>query len=189
MSPISILIGFVAVAGIAVIAFAMLKALMASQSGQAGKGPPEFKAKPFLTPNELEFLGRLEAAVPEYRFHGQVAMGALLDPAVSRKDGKEYFRLRGMISQKVVDFVAQSRQDGKIKAIIELDDRTHDSEKDAKRDAMLASAGFQTVRWNSKTKPDIAAIRARLVPALGAIEDLGYLSAKSAIARTSPQPH
>lgn len=169
------MIGVVAVAGTVVIAFAVLKAHMASQSGQAGKGPLEFNARPFLTPNELEFLGRLEAAVPEYRFHAQVAMGALLDPAVSRKDAKEYFRLRGMISQKIVDFVAQSRRDGSIKAIIELDDRTHDSEKDAKRDAMLASAGFETIRWNSKTKPDIAAIRARLMPGAGAIEDLRHI--------------
>ncbi len=175
MSTTSTLVSFVVIAGIAVIAFAVLKAHMASQSGQAEKGAPEFKAKSFLTPNELEFLGRLEAAVPEYRFHAQVAMGALLDPAVSRKDAKEYFRLRGMISQKVVDFVAQSRKDGSVEAIIELDDRTHDSEKDARRDAMLASAGFQTIRWNSKTKPDIAAIRAQLMPAVGAAQGLRQL--------------
>ena len=175
MSTTSTLVNFLAFAVIAVIAFAVLKACMGSLSGKAGKGSPEFKAKPFLTPNELEFLGRLEAAVPEYRFHAQVAMGALLDPAVSRKDAQEYFRVRGMIAQKIVDFVAQSRKDGRIKTIIELDDRTHDSEKDAKRDAMLASAGFRTIRWNSKTKPDIAAIRAQLVPALGAIANLRQL--------------
>lgn len=175
MSTPSTLVSLLTVAIIAVIAFAVLKACMGSLSGQAGKGAPEFKAKSFLTPNELEFLGRLEAAVPEYRFHAQVAMGALLDPAVSRKDAKEFFRVRGMISQKIVDFVAQSRRDGSIKAIIELDDRTHDSEKDAKRDAMLASAGFQTIRWNSRTKPDIAAIRARLMPEVRAAQGLRQL--------------
>lgn len=175
MSAPSTLVILLTAAIIAVIAFAVLKACMGFSSGPAGKGSPEFKVKPFLTPNELEFFGRLEAAVPEYRFHAQVAMGALLDPAVSRKDAKEFFRLRAMISQKIVDFVAQSRRDGSIKAIIELDDRTHDSEKDARRDAMLASAGFQTIRWNSKTKPDIAAIRARLLPGAGPIEDLRRL--------------
>jgi len=175
LSTPSTLVTFLTVAIIAVIVFAVLKACMGFSSGQAEKGAPEFKAKSFLTPNELEFFGRLEAAVPEYRFHAQVAMGALLDPAVSRKDAKEFFRLRAMISQKIVDFVAQSRRDGSIKAIIELDDRTHDSEKDARRDAMLASAGFQTIRWNSKTKPNIAAIRARLMPGAGPIEDLRRL--------------
>ena len=155
MPSTSGLFGFAVIIGIIVLAFAGIK---------SRTGHPKFNAKPLMTPNELEFLGRLEAAVPEYRFHAQVAMGALLDPAVSRSDGKEFMRLRGMVSQKIIDFVAQSRKDGTIKAIIELDDRTHDSEKDAKRDAMLASAGFRTVRWNSKTKPGIAAIRARLAP-------------------------
>ena len=49
-------------------------------TGRVGK---RFKARAFMTPNELEFLGRLEAAVPELRFHAQVAMGALLAPEVA----------------------------------------------------------------------------------------------------------
>ncbi len=91
-------------------------------------------------------------------------MGALLDPAVPRSDAKAYFRLRGMFSQKIVDFVAQRRSDAGIVAIIELDDRTHRSDKDAKRDEMLQSAGYRIVRWQSKTKPDTFAIRAELFP-------------------------
>ena len=51
--------------------------------------------------------------------HGpQVAMGALLDPAVPRSDRKAYYRLRGMFSQKIVDFVAQRKTDGQIVAVI-----------------------------------------------------------------------
>lgn len=68
-------------------------------------------------------------------------MGALLHPAVPRSASRTYFRLRGKLSQRIVDFMAQRRSDGTIVAIIELDDRTHDSEKDAKRDEMLTSAG------------------------------------------------
>ncbi|MEJ8839341.1 DUF2726 domain-containing protein [Ramlibacter sp. AN1133] len=102
--------------------------------------------------------------MPELRFCPQVAMGALIDPAVPRANGKTYFRLRGMFSQKIVDFVAQRRSDGKVVAVIELDDRTHRAEKDARRDEMLTSAGYQIVRWNSRSKPDAVAIRAALVP-------------------------
>ena len=51
-------------------------------------------------------------------------------------------------------------------AVIELDDRTHDADKDSKRDSMLATAGYRVVRWNSNAKPDMAAIRAALAPAL-----------------------
>lgn len=141
--------------GAAVVVLAILNARL---------GAPKFKAKTLLTANELEFFARLEAAVPELRFLAQVAMGALLEPTVPRSQTKAYYRQRGMFSQKIVDFVAQNRHDGSVVAIIELDDRTHDAGKDAKRDAMLASAGYRTIRWESKFKPNAAAIRAELVP-------------------------
>lgn len=163
MSATSNFIALAVVVGVAAVGFAILKAKLAAKGGGAGEAD-KFKAKAMLTANELEFLVRLESAVPELRFCPQVAMGALLDPAVSRKDGKAYFRLRGMFAQKIVDFVAQSRQDGSVVAVVELDDRTHDGDKDAKRDTMLASAGYRIVRWNSKAKPDAAVIRAELAP-------------------------
>lgn len=150
-------------AGLAAVGLVLLKAKLSSLSNSGKDLDSKFKRKALLTSNELEFLSRLESAAPELRFHAQVAMGALLDPAVSRKDGKEFFRLRGMFAQKIVDFVAQSRKDGSVVAVIELDDRTHDGEKDAKRDAMLASAGYRIIRWHSKSKPDAEAIRAELL--------------------------
>ena len=138
------------------------------QSKRAGAGDGvvdatvKFKSKTLMTANELEFLTRLEEAVPEWRFHAQVAMGAILDPAVPRQDAKAYFRARGMFSQKIVDFVAQSRADGQIMAIIELDDKTHNIDKDSKRDGMLTGAGYRVVRYPSKTKPIGQRIRADL---------------------------
>ena len=163
MSATSNFVTLIAVAVVASIGFVVLKAKIATQG--SGKGEElKFKAKILLTSNELDFLGRLETAAPELRFHAQVSMGALLDPAVSRKDAKAFFRLRGMFSQKIVDFVAQNRKDGSVVAIIELDDRTHNDEKDSKRDAMLASAGYRIVRWHSKAKPEILVIRAELIP-------------------------
>lgn len=139
------------------------------QSKRAGAGDGvvdatvKFKSKILLTANELEFLTRLEDAVPEWRFHAQVAMGAILDPVVPRQDAKAYFRARGMFSQKIVDFVAQSRADGQIMAIIELDDRTHNADKDLKRDGMLTGAGYRVVRYPSKAKPISQRIRADLL--------------------------
>jgi len=160
VSATSNLITLVVVAAAGAVALAIFKAKLAGVS----RGEAKFKAKALLTANELEFLSRLEAAAPELRFFPQVAMGALLDPAVPRTERKAYYRLRGMFSQKIVDFVAQRRTDGSIVAVIELDDRTHKTDKDARRDAMLKSAGYRTVRWNSKSKPDTAAIRAALLP-------------------------
>ena len=149
---IYVAVGLIAVAGLIVAA------------NQSKQGTARFKAKKLLTTNEMEFLARLESAVPEFRFHAQVAMGALIEPAVSQKqDSKTFWRLRGMFSQKIVDYVAQSRATGEIVAIIELDDKTHNAEKDAKRDAMVSSAGYRTVRWHSAKKPTVAAIRAELL--------------------------
>ena len=165
MSVASNLVTFIVLAGVAAVGLSVLKAKLAAKSAGPGESD-KFKAKTLFSANELEFLIRLETAAPELRFHAQVAMGALLDPAVSRQDAKAYYRLRGMFSQKIVDFVAQDRTSGAVVAIIELDDCTHDSQKDAKRDAMLAGAGYRIVRWNSKTKPDAATIRSQLMPAL-----------------------
>jgi very-short-patch-repair endonuclease len=154
-------LAMLAVAGIAAVVVAgAIKAKLARQGG-AGSAPA-FKAKALLTANELEFLLRLEAAAPELRFHAQVSMGALIQPATPRNNGKEYFRARGMFSQKIVDFVAQRKSDGSVVAIVELDDRTHSVEKDAKRDSMLTAAGYRTLRWSSKAKPNEATIRAQL---------------------------
>lgn len=135
-------------------------------AGKAGAGrAPRFKAKPFMSANEAEFLARLESAVPEYRFHCQVAMGALLEPAQTRRSNASvHQRLRNMFNQKIVDYVAQRRDNGQIVALIELDDRTHNVAKDADRDTMLHEAGYRTLRWQASAKPSRAEILAALVP-------------------------
>lgn len=147
--------------GIGAVSLAVLKAKLA---GQGGRTAGKFTAKRLLSANELEFISRLESAAPELRFHAQVSMGAVLDPAVPRSNRKAYMSIRGMFAQKIIDFVAQDKRSGDIVAIIELDDRTHNDAKDAKRDAMLSNAGYRTIRWNSKRKPDAVAIRTALFP-------------------------
>jgi uncharacterized protein DUF2726 len=149
----------VAIAAMAIVV--VLAAIVASKRRPvAGK----VRGRALLTSNELEFLGRLEAAVPEFRFHSQVAMGALLEPAFPKKiDPRAYMSIRGTFSQKIVDFVVQDRTTGAVLAVVELDDRTHDAAKDNKRDAMLQEGGYRIVRWQSTDKPHSAAIRHALV--------------------------
>ena len=53
----------------------------------------------------------------------------------------------------------------KVLAVVELDDRTHNAERDAKRDTMLLSAGYRTLRFPSKRKPSEAEIAAFFPPA------------------------
>lgn len=148
---------------IAIVAVLVL-VLAAALASKRKPVPGKVRGRAFLTANELEFVNRLEAAVPEARFHAQVAMGALLEPAFAKKvDPRAYMGLRGTFSQKVVDFVAQDRASGTVLAVIELDDRTHNASKDIKRDEMLREGGYKVVRWQSTAKPDAAAIRDALV--------------------------
>lgn len=118
--------------------------------------PGEFKSKAILTNNEIEFYNRMVSALPGYVVLAQVAMGAVIQPRTS--DPKEYMRKRIHFSQKIIDFVVCEPGDLKIIAIVELDDVTHDPEKDAKRDKMLSGAGYKLIRWHSRNKPDRAAI-------------------------------
>lgn len=130
---------------------------------------PEVRMRPFLTPNEAEFLGRLESALPEMRVHAQVAMGALLMPRIPEGGGRRrrslHAAVRARYDRKVVDYVLQSRADGRVVAVVELDDRTHVAARDRKRDAMMARAGYRTLRWDSRRKPGPAQIRAAVLGA------------------------
>lgn len=47
-------------------------------------------------------------------------------------------------------------------AIVELDDRTHDGNKDQARDSITAAAGYRTVRFQARRKPDATEIRREL---------------------------
>lgn len=128
----------------------------------ARKRPPAFRVvkRAFLTENEKEFLTRLEQAFPEHRVMAQVCMGALMAPDV-RGGSAEYLSIRGRFAQKVVDFVILDDA-LEVIALVELDDRTHSLEKDAARDAMTAAAGYVTLRYRSRDKPEAKAIRAEL---------------------------
>jgi very-short-patch-repair endonuclease len=63
---------------------------------------------------------------------------------------------------KYADFAVCEKGTFRVLALIELDDRTHDTreakERDRERDAMTAAAGFPTIRFDSRKKPDEATI-------------------------------
>lgn len=111
-----------------------------------------FKAKAVLTANETEFYGRLRAALPQYEVLPQVAMGAIMDVALP-EGHPDYWALRQLFSQKICDFLVCERGSLRLLAVVELDDRTHNALKDARRDALLAQAGIRTIRWDSRQKP------------------------------------
>jgi hypothetical protein len=120
--------------------------------------PDSWKAKRLLTKNEEEFFGRLIEALPDFYVFPQVAFRAFLRPGETSSSSKAYMRQSGFIGGKHCDFLICNKALDII-AIIELDDRTHIAEKDAARDAMTASAGYPTIRYESKGRPRPARIR------------------------------
>ncbi len=120
----------------------------------------DYAKKNLMTENEMEFFKRLLEALPQHHVFSQVSLGALLDANV-RGDKSKRSSVRGTFTQKIADFVVCDKNLNVV-AVVELDDKTHRAQNDAKRDAMLEQAGYAVVRWDSKKKPSISEIASRL---------------------------
>ena len=141
--------------GCAIIVMAVVAGLCLLIRDQNG-GMPRYRAQAIMTANEIEFFGRLTRALPACFVFPQVAMSALLSPALPA--GHQRYRAAfARISQKRIDYVIYDGQ-MTLLCVVELDDRTHDVKKDAVRDGMLSRAGIRTIRWHSKRKPSLADI-------------------------------
>ena len=125
---------------------------------------PVFLARPLMTDNELEFLGRLEEALPDCKVFSQVAMSGLLDVTLPSSH-PDYWRARSAFDRKRIDYVVCTRTGGHLIAVVELDDRSHEPKRrqDASRDELLASAGIRTVRFPSHPRPSPKEIRAEVL--------------------------
>ncbi|MCK6412882.1 MAG: DUF2726 domain-containing protein [Azonexus sp.] len=127
----------------------------------------DYAGKPILTDNELGFYHTLRTAFAEDDIVvlPQVAMNAFIKPG-SGETGKRYAAARATFAQKHVDFLLCTADTLEILAIVELDDRSHSLERDLARDAITRSAGYPTLRFHSRRKPDIDELRDYLDKAL-----------------------
>lgn len=121
--------------------------------------------KSLMTAAELRMLGIIEQALPEWRVCPQVAMGALLK-VKHGVDAKRFWSVRNRFGQKVVDFAVVDRLSGEVVAIIELDDRLHDADKDAQRDRLLLAGDYIVARFPTRPWPTVAAVAAAMRPYL-----------------------
>jgi hypothetical protein len=119
-----------------------------------------FRARKLVSDNEAEFFGRLVVALPEFYIFPQVAMSALLESSSSNAKTAHADFLR--IAQHRADYVIANKQ-MEVVAVVELDDRTHSRAKDQLRDSRLEQAKIRTVRFQSKNKPNVAALRAAVL--------------------------
>lgn len=110
--------------------------------------------KNLLSDNEKEFYNRLLKSKPQsWHILSQVAMAAILisKSGLGRKTTNS---IRYRFNRKIIDFAVFDK-DFNLLFVIELDDKTHNKERDAERDAMLLAAGIKTVRFESKNKPNV----------------------------------
>ena len=124
----------------------------------------QIERKRLLTPTEVRFWRMLVAAVPDHAVFSQVAMGAMFKP-VSGLSRSDWWSNYGRYSQKIVDFVVvdlQTAEIAEIAAVVELDDRSHNAEKDVARDALMACGGYDVVRISVNDRFDARSLRARL---------------------------
>ncbi|MDE8650614.1 DUF2726 domain-containing protein [Novosphingobium sp. H3SJ31-1] len=133
----------------------LILALLGGATGFSGPPPPV--AKPFMTRREEAMLAVLEEIFPMYRFHAQVAMGALLK-VPARMGCRGTPADRNAFSQKIVDFVVQDPTTGRVVALIEIDDGSHSAARDRIRDAMTRGAGYRTFRIPAAARPTIPAV-------------------------------
>jgi hypothetical protein len=144
-----------------ILGFFVLLFLSALVKRKTANSEPKYKldvrATPILSDNEHEFFHRLTRALPDYHIFPQVSFGALLQPAKT-KSRKDYFSNLCKFNQKRADFVVCAKETLKILAVIELDDVSHNVDKDSKRDEILTVAGYRTIRFQSRKKPSEAEI-------------------------------
>ena len=121
---------------------------------------PSYTQRAIMTPNEAEFFRRLTRAHSHGFVFAQVALSALMEPRAAGQAGLKAFR---RISQKRVDYTLHA-PDLSLIYVVELDDRTHDTRKnarkDAQRDQLLREAGIRTLRWRATMRPSTGEIRA-----------------------------
>ena len=123
-----------------VVAAIALLVLVVSAKPRSRKASGELSARKPLTPREQAMFFRLQSALPEHVILAQVAFSSLLTTR-DRPTRSTFYR-------KVCDFVVCSKA-FQVIAIVGIDDASHRGRagQDARRDALLESAGYRVVRF------------------------------------------
>ncbi len=150
---------------IGIAAFLTLVLLRLGPAVVASMVVPPIKRKLLMTDREVKFWRLLRHAAASHHVAPQVAMGALITHT-PWSGIRSLYAVRSRFDRKIVDFVLVDDA-GKVRLLVELDDRTHDVAKDAARDAMTARAGYRTLRVNGVVARDPYLLKAAVDGALG----------------------
>ena len=146
---------------ILIVALILIGLFMPKQKRSRALAPPNFSWRKLLTEAECFFFQHLREALPSYvLICPKVRLADILKPNGS---WREQFN---RVSQKHIDFVLVDPSTWQIIAAIELDDRSHASEKarrdDQFKDAAFASAQIPLHRVRCASRYDVAALRAAI---------------------------
>ena len=126
-----------------------------------GSGPWPFYIKKPLTQPEQVLYHRLVKALPEHVVLAQVQVSRVLGV----KKGFNFNEWNNRINRLSYDFVVCAK-DSSVLAAIELDDKSHESNRrsatDEKKNKATADAGLRLIRWNVKSLPDESTIQREL---------------------------
>lgn len=147
------------VIAIFVFAITVIFLLLLGQSKRKRPWTPMYQI-PVMTEYELRFFEKLERAcrsLGDYRVFPQVSMGAVIevDRSLDFQTRRSY---RSRFDRKIVDFVICDHKSN-VLLLVELDDSTHDMEKDKKRDYLTSLAGYKTLRMRGKKAFDVNEIK------------------------------
>ncbi|MBE0549462.1 MAG: DUF2726 domain-containing protein [Rubrivivax sp.] len=128
-----------------------------------GKGTgtwPLYVKKPLTQPEQVLYH-RLVKALPEHIVLAQVQVSRVLGV----KKGSNFNEWNNRINRLSYDFVVCAK-DSTVLAAIELDDKSHESNRrsttDDKKNKASADAGLRLVRWNVRALPDESTIQREL---------------------------
>lgn len=117
-----------------------------------------FYAKQLLSQPEQILFHRLVKALPEHIILAQVQVSQVLGV----HKGFNFYEWHNRINRLSYDFVVCNK-DGSVLAVIELDDKSHESkervEADKRKDRATTSAGIRMIRWHVKVIPEESAIK------------------------------
>lgn len=108
-----------------------------------------YKKIPLSEPEQMTFY-KLVSALPNLHVFPQVSFSQFLFADGGNRN--ENFSRFSQARQKVADFLI-CNQSFHIIAAIEVDDRSHDTEKDQHRDALLHEADIDVIRWKHNSCP------------------------------------
>lgn len=149
------------------IAVVLVLVLFMAYVGRSSQPTVPVVQRPVLTRAEIAFhrtLYQAVAGIGGLSIQAQMAMSAFIQPRPGL-DRSEHMATFRRFSQKRPDFVLVDAE-WRVRLIVELDDSSHDANRDAERDRLTAAAGIRTLRFRNVRGLDAMTLRSRIQEAL-----------------------